>query len=55
MLGAYQVQLTLFDEEKKLSNNIENFNVFSAEGLSVAPKSIAVHDPEGTLSNFLTS
>lgn len=56
MLGAYQVQLTLFDgNEKKLSYNIENFNVFSAEGLSVSPKSIAVHDPEGTLSNFLTS
>ena len=56
MLGAYQVQLTLFDgNEKKLSYNIENFNVFNADDLSIPPKSIAVHDPEGTLSNFLTS
>ena len=56
MLGAYQVQLTLFDDnEKKISYNIENFNVFNANDSSIPPKSIAVHDPEGTLSNFLTS
>ena len=34
---------------------MENFNVFNADDLSIPPKSIAVHDPEGTLSNFLTS
>jgi hypothetical protein len=56
MLGSYSVQVTLFDNnQKQLSSNVENFDIFKSEDFTPPTKPFALHDPEGSLSEFLES